>query len=425
MAKLVVIAKGSPGKAHDLSGLWTTIGRSDGNMFQVIEPSVSGRHCEVRLTEEGLHVRDLLSTNGTFIAGAKITEGIVKPGHSLRLGDVELRFENSRNATPGTSFISKMLLTRSGTNAPANIEPEPHNPDADRDTTVLTRADVAKASQIKFHALFVDDSLAFLETFTEVCSELSNQTWKISKATTADRALGVLAEASVDLVVLDIGIPMVDGIQLLGIIKRRYPGLKIAVLTGNPSESNREACLSGDADLFIEKPVSPDGTRIVFNMLNDLMSWTAREGFSGSMREVNLHDLIQMECIAKRSTILEIRNREIAGEICIEAGAVIHSCVGASVGEPAFNQLLSLKGGEFQMKPFRAPDQHTIKQGWEFLLMDAARATDEDTAFLKKSSVKGSTNETAVEEAKDEAEEEFVVVASYDGEWRSKDAGEQ
>src|ERR1041384_6978746 len=109
MAKLVVIAKGSPGKAHELSGNWTTIGRGEGNMFQIIESSVSGRHCEVRMQGEELHVRDLLSTNGTFINGEKITEAVLKSGHMLRLGDVELRFENSHHGVNGTSFISKML----------------------------------------------------------------------------------------------------------------------------------------------------------------------------------------------------------------------------------------------------------------------------------------------------------------------------
>ena len=415
MAKLVVIAKGAPGKAHELNGHWTTIGRGEGNTFQIIESSVSGRHCEVRADGDELHVRDLLSTNGTFINGEKITEAVLKSGHTLRLGDVELRFENSHNGVNGTSFISKMLLTRSAANEPAKTETVPRNASADKDITT--------ESKTKYHALFVDDSLAFLETFADLCSEMANKTWRISKATTADRALAVLNEMPVDLAVLDIGIPMVDGIQLLGIIKRRYPGLKIAVLTGSPTERNREACLSGDADLFIEKPVSPEGTKIVFNMLNDLISWTAREGFSGSLREVNLQDLIQMECIAKRSTLFEIRNREISGEICIEGGAVIHASVGASVGEPAFNQLLSLKGGEFQMKPFRAPDQRTIKQGWEILLMEAARASDEDTAFLtKKAAAQDSVAKVLAEEITEEAEEEFVVVASYDGHWTSKDS---
>ncbi len=64
--------------------------------------------------------------------------------------------------------------------------------------------------------------MAFLESFTELCSLLSNDSWEIHCAPTADRALAILQATSVDLAVLDIGMPMLDGLQLLGIISRRY-----------------------------------------------------------------------------------------------------------------------------------------------------------------------------------------------------------
>src|ERR1017187_5239695 len=47
---------------------------ADGNLLQISDPSVSGRHCEVRLTGEELIVRDLQSTNGTFVDGKNIIE---------------------------------------------------------------------------------------------------------------------------------------------------------------------------------------------------------------------------------------------------------------------------------------------------------------------------------------------------------------
>jgi hypothetical protein len=46
MAKLVVINQALASSAHELGENWTTIGRADGNAFQIVEGSVSGRHCE-------------------------------------------------------------------------------------------------------------------------------------------------------------------------------------------------------------------------------------------------------------------------------------------------------------------------------------------------------------------------------------------
>jgi len=418
MARLVVIAKGTAGKAHELNGHWTTVGRADGNMFQIVEPSVSGRHCEVMVRGEELMIRDLLSTNGTFVAGQKISEGILKSGEMLRLGEVELRFENSSSTiVSGVPFTNSMLLkdhvaTPRKTEL-ASIKSEP----------VLSASSKEQDFPVepgrKYSVLFVDDSLAFLETFTEICSALSKNAWEIHCAHAADRALAILQTQSIDLVVLDIGIPMIDGIQLLGIIGRRYPGLKIAVMTGHATESNRTACLSNGAELFIEKPMSPDGIKAVFNLLNDLMAWADHEGFRGALRQVGLQEIIQMECIGRRSSIFAIRNSQMRGQIYIETGSIIHAAVENLVGEQAFYKLMSLKGGEFQMKPFAAPPKRTIQGGWELLVMEAARMSDEETSFLTKPAAEPAAKQPAPELIADKPDANFdddlVVVATYDG----------
>jgi hypothetical protein len=69
------------------------IGRSADNHFQVTEPSVSTNHCEVVLSDANVLVRDLGSTNGTFVDGEPVEEAILEPGHTLQLGNLELRLE--------------------------------------------------------------------------------------------------------------------------------------------------------------------------------------------------------------------------------------------------------------------------------------------------------------------------------------------
>jgi len=437
MAKLVVINKGLSGLSHELDGKWTTIGRLESNTFQIGESSVSARHCEVRMQGEELVVRDLLSTNGTFVGAKTITEAVLKNGETFRVGEVELRFDLS----PVARSVNKMLVTGLPLRPASASAPSVSKPPPAADAKPAGPPVAGGESAEKCHVLFVDDSMALLETFGELCAIFSNQTWKIYSATTADRALAFLQETPMDLVVLDIRIPMVDGLQLLGIINRRYPGVKIAVLTGHATESNRAACLANGAELFIEKPVSTDGIKVVFNLLNDLMSWTHREGFSGALRQVGLQEVIQMECIGRHSSILEIRNSQLHGQLYIEAGAITHAAVGTLSGEPAVYRLLSLKGGEFQVKPFAAPPQRTIQTGWENLLMEAARASDEETVLLTKPSApspgaaaaapasqsapsgqSGSrTSPPAADGQHAEMGDDIVVVATYDGKWHPVD----
>jgi pSer/pThr/pTyr-binding forkhead associated (FHA) protein len=93
MAKLVIQNQGMTGRACELHSDRTTIGRVEDNTFQIADPSVSSHHCEVHLRGSDIFIRDLNSTNGSFINNDKITEQVLKPGQILRLGQVELKLE--------------------------------------------------------------------------------------------------------------------------------------------------------------------------------------------------------------------------------------------------------------------------------------------------------------------------------------------
>ena len=69
------------------------LGSDPGNTVVVTEPSVSRFHCEVRIEDKRVLVRDLGSTNGTYIDAVRVREGYLKPGSRLKLGAAEVRFE--------------------------------------------------------------------------------------------------------------------------------------------------------------------------------------------------------------------------------------------------------------------------------------------------------------------------------------------
>ena len=103
MAKLVIQTQGMSGRACELKVDKTTIGRVEDNAFQISEQSISSHHCEVLLRGSDVVVKDLNSTNGTFIGDEQITESVLKPGQTLRLGQVELRLETGTAGTPTAS----------------------------------------------------------------------------------------------------------------------------------------------------------------------------------------------------------------------------------------------------------------------------------------------------------------------------------
>lgn len=103
MAKLVVLTEGYAGTTHELKLERTTVGRLEDNTFQLAEPSVSSHHCEIALRGKEVVVKDLASTNGTFINGDPIKEAMLKPGQILRLGKLEIRLDDGSAPATGSA----------------------------------------------------------------------------------------------------------------------------------------------------------------------------------------------------------------------------------------------------------------------------------------------------------------------------------
>jgi hypothetical protein len=94
MVRLVLRWLDSPWAFELMPGL-NKLGRNPTNDFRISDPSVSSFHAEITLEHDEIRVRDLGSTNGTFIDDRKISgdEEVLKPEHILRLGNVRLQLD--------------------------------------------------------------------------------------------------------------------------------------------------------------------------------------------------------------------------------------------------------------------------------------------------------------------------------------------
>lgn len=110
MPKFVVLSEGFTGRTCELKAEKSTFGRVEDNTFCIPEPSVSSHHCEVLLRGAEVVVRDLNSTNGTFLAGQQITEAVVKPGQIVRLGNLQMRLEGDQTTPPKKQLDQTVVL---------------------------------------------------------------------------------------------------------------------------------------------------------------------------------------------------------------------------------------------------------------------------------------------------------------------------
>jgi len=116
MLKLVLLSPGLTGRTQELKSDKTTIGRVEDNTFQISDPSVSSHHCEILVRGGQVFVRDLNSTNGTFVNGEKATETVVKPGQILRLGQIEMRLETDGGGASAKRQFDRTTVIPGGVN---------------------------------------------------------------------------------------------------------------------------------------------------------------------------------------------------------------------------------------------------------------------------------------------------------------------
>src|ERR1039458_9060859 len=99
MAKLVILNQGMTGRTFELNVERNTVGRMEDNTFQIADASVSSHHAEIHLRGSDILVKDLNSTNGSFINNEKISEAVLLPGQTLRLGQVEIKIDDGKPAS--------------------------------------------------------------------------------------------------------------------------------------------------------------------------------------------------------------------------------------------------------------------------------------------------------------------------------------
>jgi two-component system response regulator YesN len=97
--------------------------------------------------------------------------------------------------------------------------------------------------------LVLDDDSDWLELSREVLSQLPSKP-EIRTATSGKRALAMLDAEPFRLLICDLKMPRIDGLQVLAIVRRRFPELRTVVLSGLEDEEFRSRAYALGVDLF-------------------------------------------------------------------------------------------------------------------------------------------------------------------------------
>jgi DNA-binding NtrC family response regulator len=100
--------------------------------------------------------------------------------------------------------------------------------------------------------LLVDDEAAFVETLAKRLGHLGA---RVATAEGGVEAYAVLESAPVDVVLLDVNMPDLNGIETLKIIRKNFPSTEVILLTGEGDMTRHMQSLEAGAFDFLHKPV--------------------------------------------------------------------------------------------------------------------------------------------------------------------------
>ena len=226
--------------------------------------------------------------------------------------------------------------------------------------------------------LLVDDDRDFLRVYRELLLKEESHP-EVRSAENGQLALALLEGEPFDVLVCDLKMAKVDGFQVLAIVRRKFPQLRTMVLTGLADEQFRARAYAIGVDLFLQKPTTPQETRLFLECVEALSGANVFTGFRG-LQSKSLVDIIQLECLSLSSSVLRVRQGVQEGRVWFSNGDIIDAATADLTGVLAFQRILEWKNGSFEVLAAEPGRERKIFSAYHTLLLETAHVLDEQNA---------------------------------------------
>ena len=199
-----------------------------------------------------------------------------------------------------------------------------------------------------------------------------NERFDVLVASRAEIAREIVLDMGIDVLVSDADLPGMSGVDFVGWAAIEFPDMLFVLLTGQDVLRVQEKTQGLGCLRLVRKPCTPqEVVKIVHEALD------CRHRLSGSFAALSAADLIQMLCLAQRTSSLRITAHGMQGAIVVKDGKLVHASWGPLVGQDALREIIAAEDGVFRTAPLPAEIEHTISGDWQYALMEAVRSLDE------------------------------------------------
>jgi CheY-like chemotaxis protein len=204
-----------------------------------------------------------------------------------------------------------------------------------------------------------------------------NHRYDILLAGTAEIAQQILLDIPIDVLVTDIRLPEKSGMDLLAWVMVESPLTMTIVMTAFDVAAIKHRAHALGCLRLMRKPFDVHELRTTI-----LKALDRRDSFSGNLSELSAIDVIQMLCIARKTTSLRLSEGQNSGVILIKDGEIIHAIWNKLAGEKALFAMMLVTDGLFNTSQIPTDIERTIQGDWQYLLIEGMRRLDEAAAGI-------------------------------------------
>jgi CheY-like chemotaxis protein len=194
-------------------------------------------------------------------------------------------------------------------------------------------------------------------------------------AGSAEIAQQILEGVRIDVLVTDVHLPEKSGMDLLSWVAVQAPATRVIVMTAFDVSGIRDRAHAFGCLRLVRKPFDVQEMRAEI-----LRALTLKDTFGGDLAELSCVDVIQMLCLGRKSVALRLTEGSSTGVVHIENGEPVHAVWDDLSGEAAFFRVLAVHRGVFNTSPLPSDVERSIRNEWQYLLMEGLRRLDEAAA---------------------------------------------
>ncbi len=265
-----------------IHNLWDTSNPWNSSLYDIVIPTDKMAIDEIVQTIDEYAGKDVVQMTeqskkviNDFKLASRVEVALVKEGHNVgviaRNGNVTLTINKHvlmLNRLEGElkSIASKV---QGASSVETKVGPGFNQPD------IYRKYDFTMPSKI----LLVDDEKEYVQTLSE---RLMMRDMGSAVAYDGESALSMVQQDDPEVMILDLKMPGIDGIEVLRRVKSSRPEIEVIILTGHGSDADRKTCMELGAFAYLQKPVEIEELSDTLKQANDKIQKKQKEKDSGA-----------------------------------------------------------------------------------------------------------------------------------------------